>query len=276
VSVGFVAAQPARSAELLEGWLVELRRRLTGEPVLHADETSGRVNGSLWWLHVCSARLLTLLVAHRRRGHRAVADIGVLDQRGEHSTLVHDRAAMYWNYGSGHALCAAHLLRDLRAITELPRHAPWAEQFRRVLLDANSAVHAAAAAGHNELPEEELARIDHAYADTLHLAMSTIAGEPATKPERAVSNLACALFDYQPEILAFTRDFAIPFDNNQAERDLRMAKIHQKISGGWRTSHGIEIFAQIRSYLETARKHGHNPYTALHQLHTTGPWPLPG
>ena len=69
VSVGFVAAQPARSAELLAGWLVELRQRLCVEPVLHADETSGRVNGALWWLHVCSTRLLTLLVAHRRRGH---------------------------------------------------------------------------------------------------------------------------------------------------------------------------------------------------------------
>lgn len=276
VSVGFVAAQPARSAELLAGWLVELRQQLCGEPVLHADETSGRVNGALWWLHVCSTRLLTLLVAHRRRGHTAVADIGVLPTRDEHSTLVHDRAAMYWNYGTSHAVCAAHLLRDLRAITEIPRHAEWAEQFRRVLLDAHTAVQTAVTAGDRELPADVLARVDAAYADTLHLAMSTIHGEPVTKPERAASNLACALFDYQPEILAFTRNFAVPFDNNQAERDLRMAKIHQKISGGWRTSHGIEIFAQIRSYLETARKHRQNPYTALHQLHTTGPWPLPG
>ena len=68
----------------------------------------------------------------------------------------------------------------------------------------------------------------------------------------------------------------MPFDNNQAERDLRMTKVHQRISGGWRTGTGIELFAQIRSYLETARKHGQNPYTVLEQLHTTGPWALPG
>lgn len=276
VSVGFVAAQPARSAELLAGWLVELRARLCGEPVLHADETSGRVNGNLWWLHVCSTRLLTLLVAHRRRGQVAIDDIGVLAQRHARSTLVHDRAAMYWNYGAGHAVCAAHLLRDLHAITQIPRHAVWAEQFRRLLLDAKALVDTAAAAGTTALTEEQLAGIDAAYAATLHQAMTTIDGEPVSKAERAATNLACALFDHQPEVLAFTRNLAIPFDNNQAERDLRMTKIHQKISGGWRTSHGIEIFARIRSYLETARKHGHNPYTALEQLHTTGPWPLPG
>lgn len=275
VSVGFVAAQPARSAQRLAGWLIELRRRLCGEPVLHADETSGRVNGTLWWLHVCSTRLLTLLVAHRRRGHTAVDDIGVLAGRHPDSTLVHDRAAMYWNYGATHAVCAAHLLRDLNAITQIPQHAVWAEQFRRVLLDAKHTVDTAVADGHTELAAGQRAGIDAAYTDTLHLAMATITGEPASTAERAATNLACALFDYQPEILAFTRNFAVPFDNNQAERDLRMTKVHQKISGGWRTSHGIETFAHIRSYLETARKHRQNPYTVLEQLHTTGPWPLP-
>lgn len=275
VSVGFVAAQPARSAERLAGWLVELRHRLCGEPVLHADETSGRVNGTLWWLHVCSTRLLTLLVAHPKRGQSAVDDIGVLGQRDTDSTLVHDRAAMYWNYGSGHALCAAHLLRDLNAIKELPKHAYWAEAFRRTLLDAKAAVEYANAAGHAELGGEQLAGIDAVYNETLHLAMATIQGEPVSKAERAATNLACAMFDYEPEILAFTRNFAVPFDNNQAERDLRMAKVHQKISGGWRTEPGIELFARIRSYLETARKHGQNPYTVLEQLHTSGPWHLP-
>jgi transposase len=181
---------------------------------------------------------------------------------------------MYWNYGSGHAVCAAHLLRDLNAIAELPRHAGWAEQARRVLLAAKATVDAEIAAANTALSGDQLADIDKAYANTLHLAMATIEGEPTTKAERAATNLACALFDYQPEIMAFTRNFAVPFDNNQAERDLRMAKVHQKISGGWRTGDGIETFARIRSYLETARKHQQNPYTVLEQLHTTGPWPL--
>jgi transposase len=275
VSVGFVAAQPARAANQLQGWLIELRRRLCGEPVLHADETSGRVNGTLWWLHVCSTRLLTLLVAHRRRGQSAVDDIGVLANRNPASTLVHDRAAMYWNYGARHAVCAAHLLRDLNALKELPRHADWAEAFQDVLSNAKQAVDTAVAAGRSELNAGILRGIDARYAVALRRAMATITDQPAGQGERAASNLACALFDYQPEILAFTRNFTVPFDNNQAERDLRMTKIHQKISGGWRTTHGIETFAQIRSYLDTTRKHRQNPYTALHQLHTTGPWPLP-
>ena len=275
VSVGFVAGQPAVAAELLGSWLIELRRALTAEPVLHADETSGRVNNTLWWFHVCSTRLLTLLVAHRNRGQNAIDDIGVIPNRADNSTLVHDRAAMYWNNGAGHALCAAHLLRDLTAIKEIARHAGWAEQFRRVLLDAKTAVETAVAGGADQLPADILEHITARYNTVVHQAMAAIDGEPATKAERAATNLACAMFDYQPEILAFARDLNIPFDNNQAERDLRMAKVHQKISGGWRTETGIQIFAHIRSYLETARKHGQNPYTALHHLHTTGPWLLP-
>ena len=103
-------------------------------------------------LHVCSTRLLTLLVAHRNRGQNAIDDIGVIPHRAEDSTLVHDRAAMYWNNGAEHALCAAHLLRDLAAINEIVRHAGWAEQFRRVLLDAKTAVDTARSDGADELP----------------------------------------------------------------------------------------------------------------------------
>ena len=275
VSVGFVAAQSQAAADRLSGWLADLRSRLCGEAVLHVDETSGRAEGTLWWLHVCSTRLLTLLVAHRHRGATAVDDIGVLADRHDTSTLVHDRAAMYWNYGAAHALCAAHLLRDLNAVAELARHAAWAAEFRHVLLDAKTAADNARAAGATALPTATLTAVDAAYSKALRHAFDTVQHEPATKTERAATNLVCALFDYQPEVLAFTRDLNVPFDNNQAERDLRMAKVHQRVSGGWRTSHGIETFARIRSYLETGRKHGHNPYTLLHQLHTTGPWPLP-
>ena len=275
VSVGFVAAQARRDAGTLSGWMIELRRRLCGEAVLHADETSGRVNGALWWLHVCSTRLLTLLVAHRNRGQIAVEEIGVLANRHPDSTLVHDRAQMYWNYGAHHSVCAAHLLRDLNALKVLKRHAGWADAMRQVLLDAKTEVDTARHHEQNAIDADTLAGIEEAYNTVLHQAMATISGEPNSKAERAATNLACALFDYQTEILAFTRNLNIPFDNNQAERDLRMTKTHQKTSGGWRTPQGIKDFATIRSYVETARKHGQNPYTALVQLHTTGPWPLP-
>lgn len=275
VSVGFVASQCTLTAKKLTSWMIDLRRRLTVEPVLHADETSGRVNGTLWWLHVVSTGLLTLLVAHCRRGMVAVDDIGVIPARDVNSTLVHDRAAMYWNYGTGHALCAAHLLRDLTGIAELPRHTAWTTELRAVLLNAKTVADNARQAGRPALEGTELAAIDHAYATAVHHAMATIWGDPTTKPEKAATNLACAFYDYEPEILAFTRNLAVPFDNNQAERDLRMTKIHQRVSGGWRAPHGIQTFATIRSYIETGRKHGHNPLHLLTQLYTTKPWPIP-
>ena len=275
VSVGFVASQCTLSARKLAGWMIGLRRRLTAEPVLHADETSGRVNGALWWLHVVSNRLLTLLVAHSRRGMDAVDEIGVIAARDTNSTLVHDRAAMYWNYGTGHALCAAHLLRDLAGVAELARHTTWTAELRSVLLNAKTVADEARQAGRLALEGTELAAINQAYATAVHHAMAIIHGEPTTKPERAATNLACAFFDYEPEILAFTRNLAVPFDNNQAERDLRMTKIHQRVSGGWRAPHGIQTFATIRSYIETGRKHGHNPLHLLTQLYTTQPWPIP-
>jgi transposase len=278
VSTGWVAAQSPQAAGRLGRWLVDLRRRLTGEAVLHVDETSGRVSGTLWWLHVASTTALTLLVAHRRRGQAAVEDIGVLDARAPDSTLVHDRAAMYWNYGTGHALCGAHLLRDLAGAATVKGQADWADTMAKVLLDAKAACDTARSEGRDTLRPDQRAAIDADYHRVLTQALGAVCdlGEDGlNQAERHARNLAAAFFDYEPEILAFTRDLRVPFDNNQAERDLRMAKVHQRISGGWRTPTGIETFAQIRSYLETGRKHHQNPLDLLYQLFTTGPWPLP-
>lgn len=276
VSTGWVAAQVPRASGRLAGWLAGLAERLAAEPVLHADETSGRLTGSgLWWFHVVSTRLLSLLVAHRTRGKQAVDDIGVLDRRA--GRLVHDRLAMYWAYGAHHAICAAHLLRDLAGIAEIPGHKAWCEQMTRVLGDAKAACDTARSRGQPHLSPAALAEIDDAYQAALTAALTATASDrPHPKgPQRDAANLACALHEYQHEVLAFTRDLDVPFTNNQAERDLRMVKLQQKISGGWRTETGIQTFANVRSYIDTARKHGHNPLAALTQLLTTGPWPIP-
>jgi transposase len=278
VSTGWVAGQSPRAAHKLGRWLAELRLRLAGEPVLHADETSGRVAGTLWWLHVVSTSALTLLVAHRRRGKTAVEDIGVLGARAEGSTLVHDRAAMYWDYGAGHALCAAHLLRDLAGAATVEGQARWAKAMTELLLDAKAHADTARAEGRPALDPATLADIDRHYhaivSDALAAAVD-LGDDGLNQAQRHAQNLAGAFFDYEPEILAFTRNLRIPFDNNQAERDLRMTKIHQRISGGWRTPHGIQTFAQVRSYLESGRKNTRNALDLLYQLFTTGPWPLP-
>lgn len=276
VSTGWVAAQVPRASRRLAGWLTGLRDRLAAEPVLHADETSGRLAGSgLWWFHVISTRLLSLLVAHETRGKAAIDDIGVLSRRA--GRLVHDRLAMYWAYGADHAVCGAHLVRDLAGIAEIAGHEAWCEQMTNVLLDAKNTCDAARSRGQPHLPPAALSVIDDAYQAALRAALAATATDrPHPKgPQRDAHNLACALHEYQTEVLAYTRDLDVPFTNNQAERDLRMVKLQQKISGGWRTETGIQHFADARSYIDTARKHGHNPLAALNQLFTTGPWPIP-
>lgn len=245
------------------------------EAVVHADETSGRVAGTLWWFHVVCTKTLTLLVAHRRRGRQAIDDIGVLGQA--QGILVHDRLASYWAYGRRHAVCGAHLLRDLAGIAEVPGQRRWAEAMTKALLEAKAAADQARARGRPKLSWQARRRIDDAYTVALRAALDATASDtmPPRGPRRDAMNLAVAFFDYRDEILAFTTDLAVDFSNNQAERDLRMAKLQQKISGGWRTEDDIKAFADVRSYIDTGRKHGQNPLSILTQLPTTGPWQVP-
>ena len=244
--------------------------------MLHADETSARVGTELWWFHVACTTTLTFLVANRTRGQTAVDEAGVLEHMT--GTLIHDRAAMYWNYAANnHGLCVAHLCRALAGIATLPRHQDWAQQLRGVLYDAKRSCDAARQAGDLALGPDVLADIVARYDTTLGTALGAVDHPDADNkgPHRDAVNLAAAFFDYRTEILRFCHDLNIPFDNNQAERDLRMAKIVQKISYGWRTPHGVERFAAIRSYIETGRKHGHDTHDLLTQLFTTGPWQIP-
>jgi transposase len=214
VSVGWIVTQVQRAATLLAGWLAHLRARLHAVAVLHADETSARVAGATWWFHVASTSLLTLLVAHRNRGQTAVDDAGVLANMS--GTLIHDRAAMYWNYaGNRHGLCVAHLCRDLAGIATHRRHQGWAEALRSVLYEAKKTCDAARQRGDPALSEDELEAITAGYSVALGAALETC--DPCVHPD---ANTKGIHRNAQHEILAFTRNLQIPFDNNQAERDL--------------------------------------------------------
>jgi transposase len=184
---------------------------------------------------------------------------------------------MYWAYGADHAICGAHVVRDLAGIAQITRHRAWCEQMTRVLLDANKACDQARQRGDPHLSPAALNAIDDAYQAAITAALAATAADrtPPPGPERDAANLACAFHEYQTEVLAFTRDLDVPFTNNQAESDLRMVKLQQKISGGWRTEEGIKAFADVRSYIDTTRKHGHNPLHALTQLLTNEPWTIP-
>ncbi|MGH3861110.1 IS66 family transposase [Actinokineospora sp.] len=278
VSSGWLASLAAEGADGLAGFVDDLADRVAASDVVHADETGTRVAGTKWWIHVAATVLLTYLAVHRHRGREAINEIGILPRfRG---TLVHDRLASYWGYTNArHAVCNAHLLRDLAAVAEIASQEAWATAMTALLLDAKRRCEAALAAGLPAVPPGQRsqlrARYNRIVADAFAVNPEPPAGRKRHPLERAGYNLAVAFRNHATEILRFTTDLRVPFDNNQAERDLRMAKLQQKISGTFRSEKGAERFAAIRSYIETGRKHGHNPLDLLIQLFNGNPWMIP-
>lgn len=277
VSTGFLAGLAATAAEGLEDFATDLADRLADADVVHADETGTRVSGSKWWWHVASTAMLSFLAVHRRRGVAATDEFGILPRfRG---TLIHDRWAPYWRYTEAdHAICCAHLLRDLEDVGSYPAQTAWAVAMADLLVTAKRKAEAALAAGLDEVPIGQRRWVRGRYGAILAAAFAANP-EPRRRKrnagERAAYNLAVALRDHKDEVLRFIDDLAVSFDNNQAERDLRMAKLQSKISGCFRTEAGARNFGRIRSYVETGRKHGLNPVDLLTELFMGRPWMLP-
>jgi transposase len=251
----------------------QLKAALVQAPVIHQDETGVSVSTHKQWVHVCSTERLTHYGAHVKRGREAIDAIGILPHFA--GTSVHDGLVSYQAYDCRHALCNVHHLRDLTFIEEELKQR-WARQMKDLLLDMKAAVEHAKAAGQHELDVLALARFHRRYAEVL--AQGYLANPPPPKPARGrakqspARNLLDRLSKGKWEALAFLHDFTVPFDNNQAERDLRMIKVQQKVSGGFRTDPGVTRFCRIRSYLSTLRKQGLDVLTALH--HTLSGHPL--
>lgn len=264
VSTGTVAAVAGHAAAVVAPATDVIRARLIAAGVLHVDETGARVAGRLHWVHVAATGLYTFLTVHTRRGKAATDAAGVLPVfRG---VAVHDGWAPYRRYTDiEHGLCNAHHLRELAAAAEAG-HA-WAADLGDVLRYAHRHVNAARARGDTRLPDDVAASIAARYDG--HLAQAADAtGGRKTK----AAALARRLDRRRDDVLRFTVDFAVPFDNNQAERDLRMVKLQQKISGCWRTLTGAETFCAVRSYIATARKHDVNILEALRDAFDGDPW----
>ncbi len=278
VSTGWLAGLAAQAAGGLEGFMDDLGEHLAGEDVVHVDETGSRVAGAKWWFHVACTALLTFLGVHRRRGVAATDEFGILARVT--GTLVHDRWAPYWRYRRAcHAICNAHILRDLAAVGEVATQKTWADAMIELLLEAKRKSDAARPAGLHSLPRGQRAAIRARYNRIVSNALAAnpepAGGRKRNALERGSYNLALALRDHAGEVLLFTADLKVPFDNNQAERDLRMAKLQQKISGCFRTETGAHHFAVVRSYIETGRKHGLNPIDLLIALFNGQPWAIP-
>lgn len=256
-----------QAQEQIQPTLDAIERLLRQSNVVHNDETGMRVEGKLRWLHVTSTEKLTTYTVHQKRGQEAIREIGILPRfKG---VSVHDGWASYFQFDCDHALCNAHHLRELRFIEEQYQQG-WASDMAQLLRDAKQEV-AACPDGQSALAPERVAYYHRAY-DHL-LQQGFLANPPPETPppkkrgrkkQPPPKNLLDRLQKYQRETLAFLSDFRIPFDNNLAERDVRMMKVKQKVSGTFRTQQGAEMFCDLRAYISTARKQGQSVICALH------------
>jgi transposase len=178
-----------------------------------------------------------------------------------------------------HAVCNAHILRDLAAAAEITTQVPWADAMAKLLVEAKRRCDTARAAGQSSLSAYQRRQVRAGYDALVDEALAANPDPPGgrkrTRTEKVGYNLAVALRDHADEVLRFTADLRVSFDNNQSERDLRMARLQTKISGCFRSERGAVSFAKVRSCVETGRKHGNNPYEILLQLFQGRPWSIP-
>lgn len=251
------------AAELVETEL-KIKRGLRRSSVIHSDETGLRINKRLGYVHVASTQHLTHYAAASHRGRTAIDEINVLPRyRG---TCVHDGLLSYTYYNQcRHSLCGVHLLRELTYFEELSAETKaWAAPLKELLLEMKREVEQERAEGGKRLAEDDLRLLTESY-DRL-VAEGLEAQPPPDVPEQVrkqARNLLLRFERRKEEVLLFLTDFAVPFDNNQAEGDLRMVKLQQKTSGCFRSEEGARRFCRIRSYLSTARKQGRGVLRAL-------------
>lgn len=279
VSEGAVLAAVKEVAGRVTPVIEQIKEHLTNtEEAVHFDESGMRVGG-LKWLHSASTALVTFFAIHARRGQVAMDEIGILSKRT--GWCVHDYWKSYLKYWQAkHSLCGAHLLRELTFLVENYLQA-WAEAMIKLMTEIQQAVKAAKALGQTSLSTEQLTDFKKRYDQIV--AEGLLANPPPEQTEEKArkrgrvkqtpqKNLLDRLKDHPDKILAFMYDFKVPFDNNQAERDIRMVKLKQKISGCFRSEDGSKAFCLVRSYISTSRKNGQPILGALYSALTGNPF----
>lgn len=271
---GTVAPAVERCFHGLAETAARIRAALRQARVVGFDETGVRINGKLSWWHTASTPELTQYHVHPKRGREGIDAGEILPGFG--GRAIHDAWSPYAAYPCEHGLCNAHHLRELTYLGEREGQ-PWAAALIELLVLAHRRVEAARAAGARELDPVTRHTIEAEYRRLVAVgweanpAAAEAAGADARpkrgrKAQSKARNLLRRLERDQRETLAFIYDFDVPFDNNQAERDLRMMKVQQKISGGFRRTEGAHYFGRIRGYLATMRKQAQPMLAAIESV----------
>jgi transposase len=240
---------------------------LTDAEVAHFDETGASVRGERHWVHVASTESVTLYTIHPRRGTAAMADMGVLPKFT--GRAIHDHWKAYYTYeGCSHGLCNAHHLRELTFVYEVIGQ-DWAKLMIDLLLKIKSAVDTAKKEKREAFDDKEISPFVRRYSAIIAKGIAvnpapiSPTGKRGPPKDTKSGNLVRRLKAHRNEVLAFMYDFSVPFENNIAERDLRMMKVQQKVSGTFRGDDGGDTFCRIRSYISTAGKHCLSAFEAL-------------
>jgi transposase len=273
VSVGSLVAMVSRGGERVLPAVEEIKRQLRAASVLHLDETGAAVNGRLKWVHGAATESLALLGIDDHRGTEGIKALGVTEEFS--GIAIHDAWSSYWGKAlpkvGGHGLCNAHHLRELAAVTELDEQR-WSVRMSNLLLEMLAARNAAMEAGLEALKPGLVAEFERRYDRVIREGWRENRRRAGQRQLSKAGNLVRRLDEHRVEVLRFLHDFRVPFTNNEIERDLRMTKLHQKISGGWRSMDGARAFLGVRSYLTTARKQGRGMLEVLTAAFEGRPW----
>ena len=267
ISTGTVLKMVSRCAAKVRSVVETIKEHMCNAAKAHFDETGTRVDGHTRWAHVASDELFTYLYFSHKRGHAGMTEMDVLPNF--HGVAIHDCWASYWKFDILHAVCCAHLLRELNGVMENHPEQTWATRFKKLLLDMKKAKEDAMAMDLTSADGHKVQYYDEEYDAIIKTAFSEnpMSAREDGKKGRPKKGKVLALIErlqkHKGEVCLFLKDFQIDFDNNQAERDLRMIKTKTKVSGCFRTEEGIRDYLTVMSYIGTARKHGKNAVEAI-------------
>ena len=269
LSEGTICSMIEKCAFMVKPVVQKIRELLIGSKVVNFDETGVRVEGSTQWVHNSSNGKYTYLTVNRKRGQEGIADNGVITNFT--GTAVHDCWGPYWRFENiSHAVCCAHLLRELIAASENnPTHI-WAKRLGNLLITMKSAKEKAIEQNQSSLKDSHISSLEREYDDIMAYANMECPPPDNTEPIKRGKrkkgkerSLIERLIKLKASVCLFIHNFAVPFDNNQAERDVRNVKTKSKVSGCFRSIKGAQTYLTITSFLSTARKQGIDAFEAL-------------